>query len=97
LNARDIVDWSAERSPSAADRWYQGFLKLLDSLTEEPQRHPLALENRRFPIDLRQVNYGSGRRLTRRIIFAIRPNAVVVYAIRHVAQDECRPDKPLDL
>ncbi|MEX0802239.1 MAG: type II toxin-antitoxin system RelE/ParE family toxin [Candidatus Binatia bacterium] len=93
-NVRAIVAWYAERSQVAADRWYNGFVELLDSLAEDPHRHPLALENPRFPIELRQLNYGSGRRITHRIIFAIRQTIVVVYSVRHAAQDEWRPEHP---
>ena len=95
-NVRDAVDWYAERSPTAADHWYASFLRLLDSLAEDPDRCPFALENARLPIELRQLIFGSGRKLTHRIIFAIRPDAVVIYAIRHVAQQEWRPENPLD-
>ncbi len=83
-------------SEAAADRWYNGFLRLLDLLAEDPHRFPLALENPRFPIASRQVTYGSGRRVSHRIIFAIRQTSVVVYSVRHAAQDEWRPEHPPD-
>lgn len=62
----------------------------LDSLKKNPERCPLADESSRFPIDLRQLNFGSGRKTTHRIIIAIRPDFVIVYAIRHVAQEQWR-------
>jgi hypothetical protein len=62
-------------------------------LAENPERCPFARENPRFPIELRLLNYGSGRRTTHRIIFAIRPTLVVVYAVRHVAQQDWRPEE----
>jgi len=55
----------------------------------------LAREDPRFPIELRQLNYGSGRRTTHRILFAIRSTRVVVYAIRHFAQQDWRSDDEL--
>jgi hypothetical protein len=64
-------------------------------LAKNPYRCSLALENPRFPIELRQLNYGSGRRKTHRIIFAIRPDTVVVHAVRHVAQEDWRPETDL--
>jgi plasmid stabilization system protein ParE len=91
-NARDIVDWYAEQSESAAARWYDGLLKLIDSLAIHPHRHPPAREKSHLPVELREAHYGSGRKITHRIIFAITPSAVVVYAIRHVAQQDWRPD-----
>ena len=94
-NVRAAVAWYAEQSQAAADRWYSCFLEALDSLAEDPQRCALARENPRFPIELRELNYGSGRRVSHRIIFAIRPNFVVVCAVRHVAQQDWRPDDDL--
>jgi plasmid stabilization system protein ParE len=91
-NVRAAVAWYAERSPSAADRWYEGLQNAIDSLAIDPYRCPLADENQRAPVELRQLNCGSGRKFTHRIIFAIRPSTVVVYAVRHVAQQEWRPD-----
>jgi plasmid stabilization system protein ParE len=91
-NVHATVSWYAERSEEAADRWYNGFMKLIDSLAADPHRHPVALEDPRFPLELRQVNYGSGRRTTHRILYTIRPDTVVVYAVRHAAQEEWRPE-----
>ncbi len=93
---QNACQWYAERSTVAANNWYDGTQLALDSLKGNPERCPLADENLRFPIELRQLTFGSGRKLTHRIIFAIRPDAVVVYAIRHTAQDEWRPENPLD-
>lgn len=91
-NVRSIVAWYAESSPAAADRWYDEFAKSISLLTENPERYTWARENARFPIELRQLNFGSGRRTTHRIIYAIRPATVVIYAVRHVAQQDWRPD-----
>jgi plasmid stabilization system protein ParE len=52
-SVRATVSWYAERSEEAADRWYDGFIKVLDSLADDPHRHPLALESPRFPLGLR--------------------------------------------
>ena len=91
-NARAAYDWYAERSQEAADKWHAGLLDALTTLETDPQRCGLANENARFPVELRQLLYGSGRRITHRIVFAIRPARVVVYAIRHVAQQDWKPD-----
>jgi plasmid stabilization system protein ParE len=91
-NARAAFRWYAERSQEAADRWCDGLLTALASLESDPQRCPLANENARFPIELRQLLYGSGHRITHRIVFAIRPTTAVVHAIRHVTQGDWRPE-----
>ena len=90
-NARAAYDWYAERSQEAAEKWHAGLLDSLATLETDPQRCTLANENSRFPIELRQLLYGSGHRITHRIVYAIRPAKVVVYAIRHVAQGDWRP------
>jgi plasmid stabilization system protein ParE len=95
-NNRSAFEWYADRSPDAAALWYRGIMQALTSLESNPQRCALAKENEKAPIELRQLNYGSGRRLTHRIIFAIRPNRVVVYAVRHVAQRDWEPGKHED-
>jgi plasmid stabilization system protein ParE len=78
--------WYAERSPGNAAKWYNGFVKALKSLRHNPHRHPIARESSSFPIELRNLLYGTGRRKTHRALFTIRPDGVVVYAIRHTAQ-----------
>jgi plasmid stabilization system protein ParE len=91
-NARSIIAWYAERSPMAADRWYGELTRAIATLALTPERYASARENSRFPIELRQCNFGGGRRTTHRILFTIRPATVVIYAIRHVAQQDWRPD-----
>ena len=87
-NWREAYEWYAERSREAAEAWYDAMLATLNSLKHEPERCPLADENLRFPTELRQLNFGSGRKITHRVIFSIRPSKVVIYAIRHVAQGD---------
>jgi len=59
--------WYAERSPEGAVRWYNGFLDALDTLAADPERCPLAPEDSRFPIEVRQLLYG--RRRSYRALF----------------------------
>lgn len=78
--------WAEHRSVEQAERWYDGFLRHIDSLAENPQRCPLARENHKFPYELRELHYGVGSRPTHRALFTIRPDAIIVLAIRHGAQ-----------
>jgi plasmid stabilization system protein ParE len=80
--------WAEHRSLEQAQRWYDGFLSKLDSLEENPERCPLARENAEFTYELREVNYGVRSRPTHRAVFTIRPDSVLVMAIRHAAQSE---------
>jgi plasmid stabilization system protein ParE len=91
---KDAAQWWAEhRSREQAERWYDGFLRALRSLAHNPQRCPLARENTSVPIEIRELHYGLGRRPTHRAIFAIRPDSVVVYSIRHNAQADLTADE----
>ena len=84
--------WAKRRSVEQAERWYADILGAIDSLANQAARHPLARENDDFPYDLRQMNFGIGGRPTHRILFTVRPDAVVVLSVRHAAQDDVTPD-----
>lgn len=84
--------WAENRSAEQAQRWYDGFVAAIRSLAKTPERFPLAPESDAFPIEMRQLAYGLGRKKTHRAVFAVRPDRVVVYAVRHLAQDEITPD-----
>jgi plasmid stabilization system protein ParE len=53
--------WAKHRSVEQAERWYDGFLKVLDLLEDNPQRCPLARENAKFPYELRELTMASVR------------------------------------
>lgn len=84
--------WAKHRSLQQAERWYQGLMHTLNSLAQDPQRCPLAPEHEMLPLPIRQIPYGLGRKPTHRVLFAIRGQRVVVYAFRHLAQRDIRPE-----
>jgi len=84
--------WATNRSIAQAQRWYDGFVDMLESLADQPQRCPLARENGDFPYELRELHYGIGSRPTHRALFTVRPDAVVVLSIRHGSQRDVTPD-----
>ena len=84
------ADWIARDAPDTAEKWFNGFVEAIVSLSEHPERCGLARENDRFPFDLRQLLYG--RRRNHRALFTIRGNAIVVLSIRHAAQPDVTPD-----
>ena len=87
--AQSNHDWWAEnRSVEQAARWYDEFLRVALSLERNPERHVIAAENDRFPYELRQLNFGIGRKPTHRLVFTIRPKEVVILRVRHLAQEE---------
>ena len=84
--------WSENRSQEQALRWYDGIYDALQTLTNHPQRCPLARENNKSDDELRELHFGLQTRPTHRIIFVIDPEAVRVLAIRHVSQDDATPE-----
>ena len=76
---------SAER----ARQWYEGLLRVIESLSEMPKRCPLARENQYFSKEIRQLLYGRGRN-SHRILFTIVEGEAVstvrILHIRHAAQ-----------
>jgi plasmid stabilization system protein ParE len=84
--------WGENRSAEQAERWYGGFVTEIQSLEKNPGRFPLARENDVFPVALHELHYGLGRKKTHRAIFAIRPERVIVYSVRHVAQRDLTGD-----
>jgi plasmid stabilization system protein ParE len=84
--------WGEHHSAEQAIRWYAGILDAIDTLTDNPQRCPLARENAASPCELRELHYGLGSRPTHRVLFTIRPDAVVVLSVRHGAQQDVTPE-----
>ena len=89
LDADHIYEWVVERSPLHGPEWFNGLLQALGSLSENPQRCPLAPESRELGEDIRQLIYGK-RRGRYRILYRIRGDEVEVLHIRHGAQEELR-------
>ncbi len=83
--------WAQNHSHEQAQRWYAGFAAAIRSLRKDPEKCPRAQESETLPYDLRQLNYGVGRRPTHRAVFIIREDAVVVLRVRHLAQDQLSP------
>jgi plasmid stabilization system protein ParE len=96
-HARDQLEaacrwWAENRSVEQAERWYDGFSEALLSLPKNPERCPFAAESSAFPFDVRQLNYGIGRKLTHRALFTVRGEIVYVFSVRHLAQKPVTPD-----
>jgi plasmid stabilization system protein ParE len=82
----EALDWYKARSIHAAGKWIDAVDLALDRLGKNPHRYPRAAEDGLLAATLHQYTFGAGRRLTHRMVYAIRPNLVMVYSIRHLAQ-----------
>jgi len=91
-----IARWYFERSSdnAVAETWLHGVQDLVDSLADNPHRGALARESESFEEAIYELNYGSGRRKTHRILFRIieDENLVEVVGVRHTAQRDLTPD-----
>lgn len=79
--------WGEHRSKTEADRWFLGIHQAIQSLRLHPERCPFAIEKELSDTDIRQLLFGSGRRKTHRIVYAIRDQTVAILRVRHSSQD----------
>lgn len=84
--------WIAQASSTAAHRWFNGLMKALRSLGENPRRFPLAPENEAFEEEIRQLLHGR-RHHRYRVLFTIRGATVQVLHVRHGAREFLAPGK----
>ena len=86
---QDYDDWLGQRSPAAAQRWRNSFLKAVTSLEDNPEGCPEAPEAE-YHAGLRQLLHGK-RRQVHRILFEVRDDTVVILRVRHAAQNLLGP------
>ncbi len=84
--------WIAERSPSSADTWFDGFIEALQPLESHPERCGLAAENDAVVPTIRQLLYGK-RGGVYRVLFTIRGKEVHILHIRHAARRPMSSDE----
>lgn len=87
----EAVSWYVRHDRSVAARWQAGFGALIRRLPRIAKRASPIPESEHFPVKMQQVEFGLGRTKSHRVVFVVRPEAIVVYAIRHLAQDEFTP------
>lgn len=80
------VWWSENRSAEQAFRWLDGFEQALASLADHPERCSVARETGAFDFVVRELHYGLRNKATRRAVFEIRNDEVIVHCVRHLAQ-----------
>jgi plasmid stabilization system protein ParE len=92
-DADEAYAWLAENiSPAYAETWYQGLFEQFELLKRHPLRCPLAAENDRFPVEIRELIYGKRRRGHKhRIIFTIQEDVVVILFVHHSARQQLEP------
>lgn len=84
--------WADHRSLAEAARWLEKIEAAIQNLASDAERYSLARESAAFDFELRQMNFGVSRRPTHRVLFSIENDSVIVYAVRHLAQQDLTPD-----
>lgn len=72
---------AAKLAPLSAARWLSRFRDALQTLCQNPARCPLAEEDRKFDLELRELHFGKYPNVFR-ILFTIGKDAVYVLRIR---------------
>ena len=84
----DAFRWYAERSATAAERWYAGLSRAIASLAAKPGRFPVSEEDSEvLGCEARILLYGR-RRGVFRILYHIEGDTVWVIRVRHSAQNQ---------
>lgn len=85
-----IQEFIARDSPIDADRFTERLIVALQALDRFPARYPVTPESDAFGFEVRVMLVGPYR-----VLFAARPEVVLVLRIRHSARDRIRsPDAP---
>jgi plasmid stabilization system protein ParE len=94
MEIEEVFLWIFARDPTRAFTWQQGLDRSLLSLSEFPERCPLAYENQFAPYEIRQHSYG-----VYRILFTLLDSddngvndTVRVLHVRHGAREYLQPD-----
>jgi plasmid stabilization system protein ParE len=89
--AMQAVRWYAERSPDAAQHWYDGLARAIESLTWMPTRCPVSPDDSEaLGCEVRILLYGRHPGVYR-ILFSIVGDTVWILRIRHSARDLLLP------
>jgi plasmid stabilization system protein ParE len=82
-DAEQILEWLlSQKSGQAGLAWFLALDDAFASLSEFPERCPIAPESARFPFEVRQLFYGRKPHIYR-ILFSISSDVVTVLHIRH--------------
>jgi len=91
-NLRNAYLWAADRAPETAARWLTRFEAELQSLSQFPERCPLAHENGLVEAEIRELLFGR-RQGAYRALFTIVGDEVRILHIRRAARDWATADE----
>jgi plasmid stabilization system protein ParE len=82
-DASECYNYIAIESPIAANKWFNGLFDAVDSLSNIPNRCPIAPETYIIGREIRVLIY----RKNYRILFAVEKDIVRIYHINHAARN----------
>jgi plasmid stabilization system protein ParE len=85
-NLTHYHDYAAKRAPQTAARWLERFQAAIETLSELPERWPIAAETSLVSAPVRPMLFGKGRNVYR-VLFSIVGNEVRVLHVRRAAID----------
>jgi plasmid stabilization system protein ParE len=81
----EAYSWIAGHEPLHALRWLERLHQKVETLTQRPERCPLAGETTAFSVEVRELLFGR-RRGVYRILFSISGDTVSILHVRHGAR-----------
>jgi plasmid stabilization system protein ParE len=81
-DAEKFYLWIAQNSPVQAANWFNGLFGAIDTLAFMPRRCPVAPEQEIIGYEIRCLLY----KKSYRILYGIEEETVIIYQIRHTAQ-----------
>ena len=77
-------------SALTAAKWLGAISTAMDSLAEQPERCPLAVEDPHLSVQLRELVVRRYRGVTYRILFRITGDTVIIHRIRYAKRDSVK-------
>ena len=93
-DAQEVIFRIAQQYPRRAERWRDGLVKAIESLSVFPERCSLAPEADAFNQEIRQQFHGK-RRQKYRILFTVHEDTVHILRILHGARQSLQPGDEL--
>lgn len=82
-----ILEWLNVRSRRGARSWYDALRKALNTLVEDPERHPFAPESEILGRPMRQFVFKTRQGNRYRLVFLVETEDVFVLRVRGPSQD----------
>jgi len=78
--------WATNHSAKQAERWYNSIHHAIQTLSEIPERCPLAAENEFTDREIRNLLFGVSSKPTHRVIFYLDEQDVIVVRVIHTSR-----------